>query len=92
VGNITAPFDRKEEPLWSPLIPSFEGLFFGETIKGDIEFHGLKILGVKFKPFPLRKIRGIENAIPPMGVIITTCPNKNHDSKGRIFLPLDMNF
>jgi hypothetical protein len=79
VGNKSASLDSEEKMLRCPFIPAFKGLFLREAIKRDIQFNCVKKTGVVFEPFLLGKIRGVEDSIPPMGIIVTTCPNENHN-------------
>jgi hypothetical protein len=78
MGNESASFDSEEKLFGRPFIPALEDLFLGKAIKGHIQFYRVKIFGVEFKPFFLRKVGRIEDAIPPVGVVITTCPDENH--------------
>jgi len=80
MSDEPAPFDGKREFLRSPFIPSFEDLFLGKAIEGDIQFDGVKIFGIEFEPFSLREIGGIEDPVPPMGVIVAACTDQDHVS------------
>jgi UDP-glucose 6-dehydrogenase len=56
-----------------------KGLFLGETVKGYIQLYRIKKSGVEFEPLFLRKVRGIEDPIPPMRIVITARPDVNHN-------------
>jgi hypothetical protein len=47
----------------------------GEAIKGDVQFYRVKIFRVEFQPLFLGEVRRIKSPIPPMGIVITACPN-----------------
>ena len=81
MGDEPASLNGKREFLGGPFIPAFKNLFFGQAIKGDIQFNAVKILSVEFEPLPLGKIGGIEETIPPMGVVVAACTNENHRSR-----------
>jgi hypothetical protein len=82
VSNKSASFDGKKKMLRCSFIPAFKDLFSRETIKRYIQFYGVKKLGVVFEPFFLGKIRGIEDSVPPMGIVIAACSDENHNKKG----------
>ncbi len=75
VCDEPASLDGKIKSFGSPFMPTLEDLFLGEAIKGDIQLDGIKILYIEFEPLSLREIGGIENPIPPMGVIVTAGTN-----------------
>jgi len=56
MGNEPTPFDSKTESLRRPLVPPLENLSAGQPVKGDIQFDGIKRLGIEFKPFFLEEI------------------------------------
>jgi len=78
MGDESAPFDGKGKLLWCPFIPTLKGLFPGQAVEGDIQFHGVKIFSVEFEPLSLGKMGRIEDTIPPMGIVIPARSNKNH--------------
>jgi hypothetical protein len=78
VGDEAASFNAKRKSFWCPFIPTSKDLFLGEAIKRDVQFDGLKIFCIKFKPLSLRKIRWIKDPIPPMGIIVTAGTDENH--------------
>lgn len=78
VCDEPASLDGKREPLWCAFIPTRENLFLGQTIKGDVQLDRVKMLSIKFEPLSLRKVRRVENSIPPMGVIVAAGTDKNH--------------
>jgi hypothetical protein len=71
MGDEPAPFDGKGELFRRPFVPALKDLFTGQPVKGDIQFDAVKIFRVELEPFLLRKIGGIENTVPPVGIIIT---------------------
>ena len=73
--NEPAPLHGKAESFRCPFMPTFEYLPLGQAIKGDIQFDRLKMLGVEFKPFSRRKIGWVEDAVPPVRIVITTRAN-----------------
>ena len=73
--NEPAPLHGKEESFRCPFMPTFEYLPLGQAIKGDIQFDRLKMFGVEFKPFSRRKIGWVEDAVPPVRIVITTRAN-----------------
>jgi len=78
MGDESASLDGKGKPLGCPFIPTVKDFFLGQTIKGDIQLYRVKILGIKFEPFSLWKTGGIEDVVPPMGIIIAARSNENH--------------
>jgi hypothetical protein len=72
MSNVTASLDRKEEAVRCPMVPSFKGFFLGQAIEGDIQLHGVQVLGVELEPPSLRKVRGIEDSVPPVRIIVPT--------------------
>jgi hypothetical protein len=36
------------------------------------------MFSIEFEPLSLGKVRGVENSIPPMGVIVAAGTNENH--------------
>jgi len=84
MSDVPASFDRKREFLGSPFMPSFKDLFLGKAVEGDIQFDGVKIFGIEFEPLSLRKIGGIEDPIPPMGIIVAACADQDHVSDCRL--------
>jgi hypothetical protein len=79
MGDESASFDGKGKPLGCPFIPTLKDFFLRQTIKRNIEFYGVKIFSIEFKPFSLWKMRGIKNTLPPMRIVIAACPNENHN-------------
>jgi hypothetical protein len=84
MGDKSASLNGKREFLGGPFIPASKDLFFGQAIKGDIQFNAVKILSVEFEPLPLGKIGGIEETIPPMGVVVAACADQDHISNFRL--------
>jgi len=78
MGDKSTSFDGKGKPFRCPFVPALKDLFTGQPVKGDIQLHRVKIFGVEFEPLFLRKVGGIENTIPPMGIIITARSDENH--------------
>lgn len=70
MSNITASLDRKKKALRSPLVPSFKGFFLGQTIKGDVQLHGIQVLGIELEPPPLRKVGRVEDPVPPVRIVV----------------------
>jgi hypothetical protein len=79
VGDEPVPLDSEDKPLRCPLIPAFKSLFLGEAVKGYIQLYRIKKSGVEFKPLFLRKVRGIEDPIPPMRIVIAARSDENHN-------------
>jgi hypothetical protein len=69
------PLNGKEESLRCPFMPPFEYFPLGQAIKGNIQFDRMKMPGVEFKPFSRRKIGWVEDAVPPVRIVITTRAN-----------------
>src|SRR4030065_745434 len=82
MGDEAASFDGKGKTFWRPFIPPLKDLPLRQAIEGDIELDGVKILSIEFEPFPLGQVRWIEDPIPPVGIVITACPDENHNYKG----------
>jgi hypothetical protein len=79
MGNESTSLDSEEKVFGCPFGPPLENLFLWKAIKGHIQFYRVKIFGVEFKPLFLWEIRGIEDAIPPMGIVITACSYEDHN-------------
>jgi hypothetical protein len=82
MGDEPAAFDSKGEALGCAFMPSCKDLFFGQTVKRDIQFDGVEMFGIEFKPLSLGEIRGIKDPVPPMGIIIAAGTNEDHKSRG----------
>jgi hypothetical protein len=78
MGDEAASFDGKGKTFWRPFIPPLKDLLLRQAIEGDIELNGVKALSIEFEPFSLGKIGGIEDPVPPVGIVITACPDENH--------------
>jgi hypothetical protein len=70
VSDEPASFNGEEKSLGCPLIPAFKDLLLGKAVKGYIQLYCGKIFSVEFKPPLLGKVRGIEDSIPPMRIVI----------------------
>ena len=79
MGDEAASFDGKGKTFWCPFIPPLKDLLLWQAIEGDIELDGVKILSIEFEPLPLGKIRRIKDPVPPVGIVITACPDENHN-------------
>lgn len=77
MGDEPASLDGKGELLRSSLIPALEDLFLWQAIEGDIELDRIKMLSIEFQPLSLREIGGVEDSIPPMGVIVAAGPDED---------------
>ena len=82
MGDEAASFDGKGKTFWRPFIPPLKDLFLRQAIEGDIELDGVKILSIEFEPLPLGEVRWIEDPIPPVWIIVTACPDEDHNYKG----------
>ena len=52
------------------MVPSFKGFFLWQTIKGDVQLHGIQVLGIELEPPPLRKVGGVEDPVPPVRIVV----------------------
>ena len=84
MGDESASLDGKGKLLRRPFVPAAKDLFLRQAEKGDIQFNGVKISGVEFEPLPLGKIGGIEETIPPMGVVVAACTDQDHISNFKL--------
>jgi len=84
VCDEPASLDRKRKFLRCAFMPASKNLFPGQAIKGDVQLDRVKMLSIEFEPLSLGEIGGVEDTIPPMGVIVAAGTNKNHNSDFRI--------
>jgi len=78
VGDESTSLDGEEKSLRCPFVPALKNLFLRKAIEGNVQLHRIKMLSIEFEPLSLGKIRGEEDTIPPMGIIVATCSNKDH--------------
>ena len=53
------------------MVPSFKGFFLGQAIIGDIQLHGIQVLGIELEPSSLRKVTGVEDPVPPVRIVVS---------------------
>jgi len=64
VRDLPGKFAGEPKSSRCNLDPTTNGRFGGSTVKGRIDFHGGKVIGVKLEPLRLRQIRRIKRAMP----------------------------
>jgi len=84
VSNITASLDRKKEAVRCPMVPSFKGFFLGQAIIGDIQLHGIQVLGIELEPSSLRKVRGVEDPVPPVRIVVPARADEETRLRSRV--------
>ena len=66
------------------MVPSFKGFFLGQAIKGDIQLHGIQVLGIELEPSSLRKVTGVKDPVPPVRIIVTARADKETRLRSRV--------
>ena len=69
------------------MVPSFKGFFLGQAIKGDIQLHGIQVLGIELEPSSLRKIAGVEDPVPPVRIVVSARADKEISLRSRVQSP-----
>ena len=64
VRNLARKFAGETKGCWGDLYPTLNGRFSRGGIKCGIDFHCREVIGVKFEPLGLWKIRRIKSVAP----------------------------
>jgi hypothetical protein len=78
MSDETTSLQPKNKSLRGPFEPVFKYFFRRQAVERDIQLHRVETFCVELEPLPLGKVGRIEDAIPPVRIVVAACSDKNH--------------
>ncbi len=83
MSDETTSLQPKKKSLRGSLEPVLKDLFRRQAVERDIQLHRVEMFRVELEPLPLGKVGRIEDAIPPVRIVIAARSDKDHISNGK---------